>query len=312
MELIRPFVELWEPTGYSVGHIFRHIQRCARVCYQAEAKDTGESAKDWCYRMLMRRSSDGGNDILASHLAMFEHGTVYLWIGDTLAHRKAIDRYLGNRYSSCGMAQFPDKGFWVTTNMRVIVENNWEEDLQFLCDPMKCHESRHTFAFTCDIGTSREFNRHRANSVAESSTRYCNFSKEKFGKEITYVIPPWMDIPEGKAYLRGSKCYRQERKEDGSLDFVPVVYDDMTQAFLKTLSMAESSYLELLGMGWKPQEAREVLPLATRTQVVHTATLKDWRHFLALRSDGVSGKPHPLAKELADQVATLLKSNNYL
>lgn len=70
---------------------------------------------------------------------------------------------------------------------------------------------------------------------------------------------------------------------------------------------AQIHYLNLLKKGWKPQQAREVLPLSLKTQVVHTAFEDDWKDFIALRSDGISGAPHPNIKVLADKVKELIE-----
>ena len=90
-----------------------------------------------------------------------------------------------------------NKYAYVTLNYRHIVENGWIDDLQYLCDPTEHHERRYTFKVTTSIGVTRELNRHRVNSIAEQSTRYCNYSKDKFGNEVTFCIPSWMNIPEG-------------------------------------------------------------------------------------------------------------------
>lgn len=82
--------------------------------------------------------------------------------------------------------------YYITTNYRVIVENNWFEDLDYICEPTEWHEKRITVRFTTQIAVSREANRHRVDSVAEQSTRYCNYSKDKFGGEIAINKPKWV------------------------------------------------------------------------------------------------------------------------
>lgn len=78
---------------------------------------------------------------------------------------------------------------YITTNARVLIENNWLEDLQYMCEPTKYHAKRISVKFTTSIGITRELIRHRVFSFMNESTRYCNYSKGKFGSELTFVIP---------------------------------------------------------------------------------------------------------------------------
>lgn len=84
-----------------------------------------------------------------------------------------------------------DLFYYITTNMRVIVENNRLDDLQYQVEPTEHHEKRITAKFICDRGVSHEFVRHRVFSFAQESTRYCNYSKDKFNNEITFIQPSW-------------------------------------------------------------------------------------------------------------------------
>lgn len=291
MKLIRPNAELWE-QGHTIKDIWKHIARCTRVCYQSTPKNEGEDDEAFVRRVLFRHEPDNS---IANHLAMLEHGTIYL---KQRADEEGIglDKYDYNKYS-----KFDYSGFYsyVTTNLRVIVENNWLDDLQYLCEPTPHHEHRYTICFTTNLGVSREFNRHRVNSIAEESTRYCNYSKDKFGNEVTFVMPTWYNGPLGKVTLGVQPNAYDEENKEWSLTTQEYFY-------LNSLFEAEDNYLCLTRMGWTPQQAREVLPLATKTQLVHTAFGRDWQHFIALRSDGVSGAPHPNAKILGDKVKELL------
>ena len=118
--------------------------------------------------------------------------------------------------------------------------------------------------FTIDRGVANEVTRHRIASFAQSSTRYCNFSQDKFGNEITVIRP----------------CFFQ----NGT-----VAYDEWYEA----CAVAEQKYFSLLRIGMKPEEARDVLPISTMTKLVMTANLREWRHFFKLRAVGTTGKPHP-------------------
>ena len=126
-----------------------------------------------------------------------------------------------------------------------------------------------TVKFVVDRGTSHELVRHRMASFAQESTRYCNYIKDDFGSEITFIIP---------------KC----------LDGESAAYD----AWKDTMKYCEDAYFKLLDIGLTPQEARAVLPNSTKTEVVMTANLREWRHFFKLRALGTTGKPHPQMLEV--------------
>jgi len=123
---------------------------------------------------------------------------------------------------------------------------------------------------TCDRGVSHEIVRHRIASYAQESTRYCNYSKDKFNNEITVIKPCFFD--------------------EGT-----VAYD----TWYDGCKAAESAYFELLALGRTPQEARDVLPNSLKTEVVITMNPREWRHFFKLRACGSSGKPHPQMLEIA-------------
>ena len=127
----------------------------------------------------------------------------------------------------------------------------------------------HTVVFTCDRGITHEFVRHRPASFAQESTRYCNYSKDKFGKEITVIEP----------------CFF----EPNSLKYK--IWKDACE-------YAEKSYFELLDNNCTPQEARDVLPTSVKTELVLTATEYEWQHIINLRLHGTTGAPHPQIKEV--------------
>lgn len=128
-----------------------------------------------------------------------------------------------------------------------------------------------TVIFTVDRGVSHELVRHRLASFAQESTRYCNYSKDKFGNEITVIKP----------------CFLEEGSAEYIIDWEA------------TMRECEARYFRMLGEGFTPQEARSVLPNSLKTEVVMTANFREWRHFLKLRAAGVTGKPHPQMLEVA-------------
>lgn len=205
-----------------------------------------------------------------------------------------------------------DKYAYVTLNFRHLVENGWLDDLKYICEPTEYHEKRYTFRLTTSIGVTRELNRHRVNSIAEQSTRYCNYSKDKFGGEVTFCIPSWINIPESRACWADSLNYRIQPNDNPSVEAIipvrPNEYFTTEEAmvyslWLHSLEVSENDYMELLKLGWQPQQARETLPLCTATEIIHTAFASDWKHFFDLRYFGTTGKPHPNMIELS----TLMK-----
>lgn len=299
MELILPNAEIWE-QGDTLEDTWKHIARCTRVCYQSTPKENRETDEEFVKRVILRNIT-GMNTLSCNfeklHGAMLEHGTIYLKIDREKAMNTRIyTDYLNNKYSKILHRQ-EDDCFYITTNLRVIYENDWLDDLKYICAPTEHHAKRVTVSFTTNIGVSREFNRHRVNSIAEESTRYCNYSLGKFGNHITCVKPSW---------LLDNMPADREQYEQLALDNIIKQYGTEDEHnwedidyYLFSLMVSNYCYNNLILKGWKPQQAREVLPLATKTQLIHTSFVDDWKHFFALRADGVSGPPHPNAKLVA-------------
>lgn len=299
MKLCKPLFEIWEQSAGLEG-VYKQIERVGRVCYKSEDKITEDSAKPFVDRMIK-----------SGHGAMLEHGTVYLYIRRKGNESLEVDRYLMNPYSKVVFSQSPnsrDMEIYITTNLRVLVENGWLDDLQYICEPTEFHERRITVHFVCDRGVSHEFVRHRVMSFAQESTRYCNYSKDKFGNELTFIKPCWLDIPTGQyIYWDGDWCDINKMKIQ-----LPEGEHKDIDAFLWTLNNAETHYTLLINSGWKPQEARAVLPNSLKTELVVTGFTSDWNHFFDLRARGTTGAPHPQAKELAEPLMKEFITRNYI
>lgn len=125
-----------------------------------------------------------------------------------------------------------------------------------------------TVRFVCDRGVSHEIVRHRIASYSQESTRYCNYSKDRFSNEIQVIEPP-MTSPEQR------------------------------QTWIAAMSACECAYMNLIAQGASPQIARSVLPNSLKTEVVMTANMREWRHFFDLRLHGTAGTPHPQMQEVA-------------
>ena len=275
MKLINSSVIVKEQES-GIDGVYKQIEWAGRHCYKSLDKITEDSAKEFVDRMIK-----------LGHGAILEHGTVYLAIPMTTYAPDAVNKYRGNAYSKvndCNEFIFTDKygdkvaAWCVTTNLRVLVENDCLEDLEFLCEPTEHHEKRITAKFICDRATANQFVRHRVFSFAQESQRYCNYSKDKFNKEILFIKPTWY-------------------KDDAS------IVKSNERTFCEILQKCETYYFYLLEDGAKPQEARGVLPNATKTELVMTGFESDWEGFFKLRC---SGAAHPDAKKLADELYKLI------
>ena len=309
MKLIEPSFEIWkQPTSKDVEQLlngmYDHVARCTRVCYQSKPRE-GESSKDFVLRTICKHESN-----IKNHLAMLEHATVYLTIPifNKSANAKiAVDFYSTNKYTKWRVDDF---NLYVTTNLRVIYENCFLADLEHICPPSEFHPKRVTVSFTTNIGVTREFNRHRVNSIAEESTRYCNYNKRNDG-QIKIGLPAWLLDKDNIEYVDRHSTDELHSYCTDIADGDDIKWCDIDY-YLFALTCAEYCYNNLIAKGWKPQQAREVLPLATKAQLIHTAFVDDWKHFFALRADGVSGPPHPNAKLVAEPLKEEFIKRNLL
>lgn len=274
MQIIKPnTIELKQQPGFE--GMLKHIELCGRTCYKSEDKITEDS----CHRFVnMLREH--------AHGAMLEHGTVYLTIPfddisqeefhtDTPKNNEngykmsVIKNFIYNKYTKYAIH---DMKYYITTNYRVIIENDWEDIMQkFQSECIEYHPKRRTFKIACNRGVSHEFVRHRVFSFAQESQRYVNYGKEKFGKEIKVIKPLYFNDENSMKYILWKK---------GCED-------------------SESVYFCLLSNGATPQEAREVLPNSTATELIMTGFESDWEHLFKLRC---AKDAHPQAQEVANMI----------
>jgi thymidylate synthase (FAD) len=260
MDLIKAGFEFIE-QGPGLEGAFKQIEIAGRTCYKSEDKITPDSAHIFVQRMVN-----------SGHGAMLEHGTVYLQIPfkyidvssklEIPIMEDSVVKYTENKYSKCVTI---NQVAYITTNYRVLVENEWLDDLQYLCEPTEYHEKRIAVRVICDRGVSHEFVRHRVKSFAQESTRYCNYIKAKFGGSVTCITPPWL----------------QEHEE---------------LEFEEDLTVIEQIYFKWLKKGWTAQQARGFLSTFTKTELVMTGFVSDWEHFFELRCHSTA---HPQAREIA-------------
>ena len=249
--------------------LYKHIEICGRTAYKSEDKITENSAKEFVDRLVKSK-----------HGAVLEHGTVYLIIPEREQKRYEYTLLICNPYTK---AILHDRDCYITTNYRVIIENDITHMLAYTSKPTEFHEKRYTIKFTTDRGVSHELVRHRKFSFVQESQRYCNYSKDKFGGEITFIKPSFITVDELPSNI--------------DINASPEVF----KAFILKVAFdfSEKAYFNLIKEGCTPQEARAILPNATKTEVLMTGFASDWRFFFDLRYYGETGKPHPDMELLA-------------
>lgn len=263
MILIEPKVELLKEDNF-----YSHVANCARVCY-ASNNNSNISDEQFCKNVL----------IANNHLSMFRHATIYCKYNKNDWNRYTVDTF--HLAQNINVIDIGD--LYIIMNGQSYLEfkrNNIAETLKIdshiIKDlPNELNEyKRFTFKVITQISTSRELNRVSPNNIAERSTRYCNYSKDKFDNQICICKPYYYDNLE--------------------------IADQL--AFINRMSEYEGNYLNRISRGWKPEDAREFLPLCTATEVVYTYNIKEWRRIIDLRYYGTTGKPHPNAKIIAGMI----------
>lgn len=276
------------------NELHKHIELCGRVCYKSEDKITDTSAWPFCERMIK-----------SGHGAMLEHGTVYFKlkrgtddkIFDVLTDRDR--KYFGFNYLPMVITR--DRLYnYISTNFRYIVElldMILEKDreafkmslIEHVVPFNPCgHELRLTVKFVTNRNIAQSITRHRKHSFAMESTRYVNYAKDRFGSQLTFIRPNWVDVPIGEYATMNDVMSTPD------LDAAGI-------GFLKKMKENEDTYMMYVNdFGWQAQQALIFLPQDVKSDLLVTGFLADWAHFFNLRAIGTTGAPHPMVKELAD------------
>lgn len=271
MKLIKQSFEFINQIDFSLVGIKKHIERCARVSYKSEDKIT-----DTSYEKFVNMLESRGHD------RPLEFGTVYLDIPTKdlepgYEYINTVGKYALNPWS---IKEDFNNHAYISTNYRVIKDNHWESDLQYLCEPTEHHHKRYTVHMILDRGVMDEFRTHVGLSHLAESTRYCNYSKDKFGNELTFIDPCW-EIRTANERITPEGTH---------------VSSD-TLEFLTALNEAEDHYLSLLAKGWTPQQARSVLPLGIKSELISCGFEDSWENFFKRRD---APDAHPMAQEIAN------------
>ena len=277
MKLIESKAE-YIPQEEGLEGIYKMIELAGRTAYHSQDKITPDSAKDFADRMIKSK-----------HGAALEHGTVYLKVPiETWREEEHEWTYMFPEELPWVSLDCDGKYWYITTNFRHVLEGNVgiETMNKYLCSPTKFYEKRYTMRFTCSRAIAQELTRHRVFSFLMESQRYINYSRERHGGEITFIIPSWID---------------RNREPNTEAEV----------AWLDAMKKAESAYLDMVsGITRKgiivmpaeekltPQQARDVLPNATKTELIMTGFSSDWKYVLDLRLFEKTGKVHPDMKDL--------------
>ena len=248
--------------------LYEQVEKAARTCYQSYDK-IGNGTAEQMVKALIK----------LNHTAMLEHGTVYL---HAHGEKAILSHYGNNKYSVYKVRHDDVTGTideYVTTNYRVIIEDGLKHDLKYMCEPMTDHEKRYSIKFITNLQVATEMLRHRNMSFAMESSRYCCYDKEKFGDELTFIVPDWI---------------MNEKLKPQFIEWVNGMQD------------CENHYMRLRAAGWSAEQCAQFLPKAAKTTIVMTGFEKDWQHFFSLRYFENTGKVHPQMKEAATLAYNLI------
>lgn len=291
MKLINQSFEILEQKDFTITGIKKFIERCGRVCYKSEDRITDDSYEKFV-NMLESRGHDRPLEFGTVHLKMpwktfnnFAGFCVSKGFWDSCWIKYNIDR------------ESEDKMVYITTNYRYykklrtlkllygyidIEEFFTEEDNKF-------YPKRYTIHFITSRGIMDEFRTHVGLSHLAESSRYCSYDKNRFGNELTFIIPNWIN----------TNCPNKEQEGPSvaSIEWSTAMLD------------VEASYMNLIKMGCTAQEAREVLPLAVKSELISCGFEDAWSNFFYRRC---AKDAHPMAREIATKVRDKFKELNYV
>nr|DAQ71145.1 MAG TPA: Thymidylate synthase complementing protein [Crassvirales sp.] len=291
MKLINQSFEILEQKDFTITGIKKFIEKCGRVCYKSEDRIT-----DTSYEKFVGMLESRGHD------RPLEFGTVHLkmpW--------KTFNNFAGfcvskGFWDSCWIKynidrESEDKMVYITTNYRYYKKLGTLKPLYgyidieefFTEEDNKFYPKRYTVHFITSRGIMDEFRTHVGLSHLAESSRYCSYDKNRFGNELTFIIPNWVN----------TNCPNKEQEGPSvaSIEWSTTMLD------------AEASYMNLIKMGCTAQEAREVLPLAVKSELISCGFEDVWSNFFYRRC---AKDAHPMAREIATKVRDKFKELNYV
>ena len=291
MQLIKQSFEILEQKDFSLIGIKKFIERCGRVCYKSEDKITDDSYEKFV-NMLEKRD----------HARPLEFGTVHLKIilpdFEGFIHSLLTIGMLNNIWIKHA---YKGDVIYITTNYRYyldIIKYFPYVREYFTDEDNKYYPKRYTVHFITSRGIMDEFRTHVGLSHLAESTRYCNYSKDKFNNEITFIQPSWIILD-------------KEMTSTNELCFLTNQYDieNTNLRYLASLVQANYAYLSLLHNGYTPQQARDVLPLAVKSELISCGFEDAWSNFFYRRC---ANDAHPMAREIAIPLQEKFKELGYV
>ena len=294
MKLIKQSFEILEQKDFTLKGIKQFIERCARVSYKSEDRMTDTSYEKF---VGMLESRD--------HARPLEFGTVHLRMSDAqfgTVQTLLMDKVYNDHWIKYNIIDTEDEdNCYITTNYRYYLEMcKYVVWLPMYLDKSdnSFYPKRYTVHMILDRGVMDEFRTHVGLSHLAESTRYCNYSKDKFDNQVTFIIPSWCNLPIGEYELF---------EEDDSLEGLDVYFIDndknpllqlsnAEKAFLRNCDSAEHNYMLALENGWTPQQARSVLPLGIKSELISCGFKDAWENFFYRRD---AKDAHPTAQEIA-------------
>lgn len=268
-------------TAYTINNDSRNPDSKVRI--------TSKTENVYCVTVstgLIIVRGDNGVTSICGNCAMLEHGAVYLKI--PIYYQEEWDQNNKGKFNKVANSPYSkiirdsSNNFWyLSTNLRVIKENNAEFLLEYWSEPTEFHEKRITIKFIADIHFYKDITRHRLFSWAIESTRFCNYMKKKFKMSVSFMKPTWI------------------REED-----IPELEEDC-----RTI---ESIYFKWINKGYQAQHAAYFLPQGTKAEVIMTGFQSDYKNFFDLRAKGTTGAPHPDVKALVEPVYKTFIERDYI
>lgn len=311
MKIIKSSVDVLEQEPGIVG-MFKHIEIIGRLSHKSENKITDTSYISFIE--LMKR---------LGHWAVFNMGTVYLKF--PIFRLKLLWKLL--RHHPFARLKIHGFNVYMTTDYRVILQEDLEKSMEkFWCEPTKYHKLKETAHFICSRAIANEFVRHASLRPMQESTRYCNYSKGKFGSEITYILPQWIYDVRKEIGNTIDPLTGESRKWILDLDGEELwktlcCYDRTVSSRDKKWKEAENEYLWETNTDesykLRPEEARGGLPHDLKTELYMCGFVDDWcmvpktlekTGFFYLRSDSST---HPDARILSQKLEELFKKKGY-
>ena len=286
MKLIKQSYSIIDQTKFDTISIKKQIEKCSRVCYKSENKITDDS-----YKRMVNMLIEHGHD------RPLEFGTIHLRISEGIWNDMVLALATNYHYSTNWIqAKLHFGEYFITTNYRYylfLTKIYPEIEKYFTEEDNELFPKRHTVHFILSRGIMDEFRTHVGLSHLAESTRYCNYSKDKFDNQVTFVIPSWCN-----SLVEGPKQ-----------EYSPFGINDDEVAFMNAIQNAQNSYLSLLKMGWTPQQARSVLPLGVKSELISCGFEDAWSNFFYRRC---AKDAHPMAREIAIPLQKRFKELNYI